>query len=89
MVTFQTSVLVTTEQDAERKQRGVGWRYVIGKGLEYLREIEPKLNEIALSHERTRRANSAVALLAWLRSRHPEVWDEYLAEGANGVVPER
>jgi len=84
MVSFITTVIVTTEQNEERKKRGVGWRYLIGKGLQYVQEVEPMINEITLARDKTRRASSALQLLAWVREKYPQIFQEY-QDDVNGV----
>lgn len=83
---YQTSVNVETEWDAVRMQRGVSWRYVVGKGIQYINEVEPKLAEITLQHDKVRRASNLLSLLYYLKEKHPQVYNEYIESGlANGA----
>jgi len=76
------NILISANVDEDvwtwRKLHGLPWRFIIGKGIEHLRECVPREREIAAKYDQVLRASRHARLMHILKEKYPTIYNEVL-----------
>jgi len=76
-------ILVSAEVDLKsyrfKKDTGVSWRFIVGKGIQHLNECVPKQEQIALNYDKALRAARYARIMHYLKEKHPAIYDEAIS----------